>query len=268
MSKSNSNIWETFMQSEFAQKQLEKIEKKAQHFSDGRDRDGLYNVAPASDTQLGQSVTTQGVNAGGASMVGSEDRGPLYTTTPAAVPGGQEQYADATVEGLEDTAKAMMDVAMKAPTANPRGSQDNHPESWDGIQAAGNSQLKNFTKSAQDMMMDKEGGEHMMAEMMASDDDASLEKILSELEEEGKEEEDKDEEAIPSVMISGDKMMEAEHMMHEASSKKKTIALLKELVKIATECDEKGLTKDANEIDAVIKSEVKTLLAASKKLKK
>lgn len=245
---SNSKIWENFMQSEFAKSEISKIEKKAQHFSDGRDRDPLYSVDPGNKTQLSQSATTQGVNAGGASNVGSGDRGPLYQTTPAAVQGGAEQYADATVEGLEDVAKAMMDVAHKAPTGEPRGSQDNQSESWAGIQAAGSDQVKNFAKTAQDM---GHGGDHMMSEMMDSDEDVSLEQILSELEAEEKGEEEAHE--------------EDDYMMSEAANKKKTVALLKELVKIASECDEKGLHSDADEIDSVIKQEVQTLLAATKK---
>jgi hypothetical protein len=182
-------------------------------------------------------------------MVGSEDRKPLYTMKSSPTPGGEETYADTTVEGLEDVHSAMMEVAMKAPTGKPLGTQDNMPEKWDGIQAAGKAKVKNFTKQADSMMLDDDSSDET-SELDFSE--ASLEQLLSEMEDE------KEEEApLPS-----EHLFEA---MGSAKNKKKTIALLKDLVKIANELDQNHRYEDASEIDAVIKDEVQALLTAAKK---
>lgn len=252
--KSTTNVWKTFMESDYARQELDKIEKKAQQYSVNMDRGPLYdNVKPTGtgqtypETQLNPTVETQGVNAGGASMVGSEDRAPLYTTSPAGVPGGQEQYADPKVEGLDDVAKAMMDVAMKDPTGAPHGTQDNMPESWDGIQAAGGAKVKSFLKEGQDVDPQKaadfiEGfsGSPMMEQSSESGED-ELNAILNEIETE-------------------------EAQTVEASSKKKeTLATLKELYKVANELDQLGQYEDANAIDDVLREQVKELVTAKKK---
>lgn len=243
-SRSPSNVWKDFLNSDYAKNELNKIEKTAQ------ERGPLYdNINPTGSgqtypqTQLNPTVETQGVNAGGASMVGSEDRAPLYTTSPASVPGGQEQYADPKIEGKDDIAKAMMDVAMKAPTGGPLGTQDNSPENWDGMKASGTN-VKPFAKTSQNLDPDKAkdfmkgfGGVPMMDE----DTDADLDQILSELE------------------------AEEEGFTTEASKKKETLATLKELYKVANELDQLGQYDDANAIDDVLREQVKELITASKK---
>lgn len=245
---SGSNVWSTFMESEYAQSELKKIEKQAQQWSVNMDRGPLYDKAdPGNKTELSQSVTTQGVSGGGGSMVGSEDRKPLYTMKTAPTPGGEENYADTTVEGLEDIQSAMMDVAMKAPTGKPLGTQDNMPEKWDGIQAAGKAKVKNFTKQADSMMLDDESSEDEGLDFS----EASLEQLLSEMEE--GEEDSHDHLPSPHLMES------------MGSRKKKTIALLKDLVKIANELDQNQRYEDASEVDAIIKDEVQALLTAAKK---
>ena len=253
--RSPSNIWKDFMNSEYAQKELSKIEKTAQQWSVNMDRGPLYdNVSPSGsgqtypETQMNPTTETQGVNAGGASMVGSEDRGPLYTTSPAAVPGGQEQYADAKVEGKDDIAKAMMDVAMKAPTGNPMGTQDNNSENWDGIQAAG-AKVQQFVKAAQDLGIDPEKAQQFMQGfsgtpmMEESSDEATLDQILEELEAEE----------------------EGGFELDASSKKKETLATLKELYKVANELDDLGQYEDANAIDDVLREQVKELVVAAKK---
>ena len=211
----NSDIWEEFTKHPTNQKIIEKVDgkkrvKEAQAFSSGNDRSG-YEVDPGNNTTLSQSTTTQGVNAGGASLVGNEDRAIVYdnVTSPAACQGGAEKYADPVVEGLEDVASAMMEVATKAPTGNPEGSQDNTAEKWDGIPAVG-SKRKSFTKQA------------------------DVDEIIKELEEE-------------DTVTAG------------------RFSTLKDLVKLADFCDQQGEVEDANEIDLVLKEEVKHLIEASKK---
>lgn len=212
------------------------MEKKAQY--EEQRPAGSGQTYP--QTQLNPTVETQGVNAGGASMVGNEDRGPLYTTSPAPVPGGQEQYADAKVEGLEDVAKAMLDVAMKAPTGGPLGTQDNMAEKWDGIAAAGGN-VQQFTKTsneeaAKDFMKGFSG-----TPMMEDSSETELNQILNELE------------------------AEEEGFTAEASKKKETLATLKELYKVANDLDQLGQYDDANAIDDVLREQVKELVASKKK---
>lgn len=273
MSRSDSKVWEDFMQSEFVQSELKKIKKEAQavdQWSVNMDRNKLYGPGadPKNTTTLSESAETMGVNAGGASMVGSGDSKALYTTKPAPVPGGEEQYADTTVEGLEDIQKAMMDVAMREPTGKPLGTQDNMPEKWDGIQAAGKA-TKPFTKQSQAYDPNNKGAadaakaisqSFMGGHKMMEGEEPSLEQILSDLEkEEGEGSKDGSEE--------GEHMMAPEMMAMGAAKKKETVALLKELVKIANELDSQGQHEDASEIDAVIKSEVETLASSKKKTK-
>ena len=86
-------------------------------------------------------------------------------------------------------------------------------------------------------------------------EEVELDQILADLEEE--------EAASEESFEGGQPMMD--EMAAFAVNKKKTVALLKELVKIASELDEKGQYEDATEIDNVIKEEVQTLLTASKK---
>jgi hypothetical protein len=299
----SNDIWSSFMNSEYAQTELKKIEKKAQQFSVNMDRGPLYDKAdPGNKTQLSQSETTMGVGAGGGSVVGNGDRKTVYTTKPAQVPGGEEQYADTTVEGLEDVHEAMLDVAHREPTGGPFGTQDNQPEKWDGIQAAGNAKAKYPVKKAQDSrdssnpaaqsignafmgkkMMDNGDGKMMMdeEEHETSYEDKSLEEILAELDKgseddyddqvvdvdgefhEDKQSHDLDAEDFEDLTSSDD--MEPVDSFLDKSAAKKTVSYLKELVKIANECDQKGLHEDASQIDAIIKDEVKQLVTARKR---
>jgi hypothetical protein len=253
---SGSNVWSDFMASEYAQSELKKIEKQAQQWSVNMDRGPLYDKAdPGNKTELSQSATTQGVSGGGGSMVGSEDRKPLYTMKTAPTPGGEEEYADTTVEGLEDIQSAMMEVAMKAPTGKPLGTQDNMPEKWDGMQAAGKARVKNFTKKADALMEADDFGHdegHSDETQELDFSEASLEQLLEEMNQE---------ESDEGHAISSHDLMEA----MGSANKKKTVAFLKELVKIANELDQKGQHTEASEIDAVVKDEVQALLATAKK---
>ena len=254
MSKENSKVWESFMNSEFAQEQLVKMEKQAQV-----DRSKLYNVDPKNHTTLNESVETMGVSGGGGSMVGSGDSKALYTMKKAPVPGGAEEYADAVVEGLEDIASAMMDVALREPKGGPFGSQDNSPEKWDGLQAAGKKNIKSFTKKAQELELHGDEGD-------------SLESLLADLEGEGHAE-SHSEETLPehdeSLELHGDEDAELESILADldkvASTKRASMNMLKELVKIANDLDLAGEHEDAAEIDSVLKDEVKALIAAKKK---
>jgi len=270
MNRSDSQLWDTFMQSEYVQTELKKIEKTAQ----APDRNKLYGPAadPKNKTTLSDSVETMGVAAGGASLVGSGDSKALYTTKSVAAPGGEEQYADTTVEGLEDIQKAMLEVAHREPTGGPFGTQDNVSEKWSGIAAAGKA-TKPFTKKSQapqapqldpggvagmadafKMMDEDEEEDHEHDE---HDSEPSLEDILADLERgQGVDEmhadmHDEESDSLQDMMARG------------SLKKKETVALLKELVKIANELDSQGQHEDASEIDAVIKSEVVAL--ASKK---
>jgi hypothetical protein len=282
----NGSVWTDFMSSEYAQNELKKIEKKAQQWSVNMDRGPLYDKAnPGNDTTLSQSVTTQGVSGGGGSMVGNEDRKPLYTTKSAPVPGGEETYADATVEGLEDIHSAMLEVAHKAPTGKPLGTQDNKPEKWDGIQAAGSKKVKQLLKKAQDMFdgdgelppeaEDLESVEDMIGTEDHDDEDkVDISEVSGLFDSYDEEEEDEDEslESILEELESEDShggmpMMDKmgdEHMA-TASTTRKTVAILQELVKIANDLDANKQHADASEIDAVLKEEVQTLLASAKK---
>ena len=273
MNRSDSQLWDTFMQSEYVQTELKKIEKTAQ----APDRNKLYGPAadPKNKTTLSDSVETMGVAAGGASLVGSGDSKALYTTKSVAAPGGEEQYADTTVEGLEDIQKAMLEVAHREPTGGPFGTQDNVSEKWSGIAAAGKA-TKPFTKksqatdsrdsdnaAAQSIGNAFMGAKHMMGEGEDEnehdehDSEPSLEDILADLERgQGVDEmhadmHDEESDSLQDMMARG------------SLKKKETVALLKELVKIANELDSQGQHEDASEIDAVIKSEVVAL--ASKK---
>ena len=274
MNRSDSKLWDTFMQSEYVQSELKKIEKKAQapdQWSVNMDRNKLYGPAsdPKNKTTLSDSTETMGVAAGGASLVGSGDSKALYTTKQVAAPGGEEQYADTTVEGLEDIQKAMLEVAHREPTGGPFGTQDNVSEKWDGIQAAGKA-TKPFTKKSQAPQLSPTGVQGMKDafKMMGEDEEdhdhkdhedsePSLEDILADLEKgQGAEDmhaslHDEESDSLSDLMARG------------SSKKKETVALLKELVKIANELDSQGQHEDASEIDAVIKSEVVAL--ASKK---
>lgn len=258
----NSQAWEDFMTSEFVQGELKKMEKEAQaQWSVNMDRNKLYGPAadPKNNTTLSESTETMGVAAGGGSIVGGGDSKALYTTKSAPTLGGEETYADTTVEGLEDVQKAMMDVAMRDATGKPFGTQDNMSEKWDGIQAAGAS-TKPFTKKSQAYDPNNAGsadaakkisdsfmhGHKMMDK--TSDEDKTLEQILSELE---------------GTEGEGPKDGSHETAMASANKKRETVSFLKELVKIANELDAQGQYDDAAEIDTVIKDEIKVL--ASKK---
>jgi hypothetical protein len=248
------------------------------------DRGPLYDKAnPGNDTTLSQSVTTQGVSGGGGSMVGSEDRKPLYTTKSAPVPGGEETYADATVEGLEDVHSAMLEVAHKAPTGKPLGTQDNKSEKWEGIQAAGSKKAKQLLKKAQDMFeeaeLPSEEAEESVEDMIDSEDHDDEDKVdISEVEglfdSYEDEEEDESLESILEELESEDShggmpMMDKMGDEHPvtASTTRKTVAILQELVKIANDLDANQQHDDASEIDAVLKEEVQTLIASAKKRK-
>ena len=270
--RSNSNVWADFMDSEYVQSELNKIEKSAQAYSTNMDRNKLYNVDPKNHTELSQSTETMGVSGGGGSLVGSGDSKALYTTKSAPVPGGQEEYADATVEGLEDVASAMMEVAMKAPTGKPLGTQDNMPEKWDGIQAAGKSSKS--VKKAQAPHMNPAGA----AGMAAAFGKQPGQKLMSEMEMEdvGLEMEDEDHESHEHTH-SDDESHDLEALLDElesegsergmslASRKAQTVSLLKELVKIANDLDLQGQHAEASEIDLAIKDEVKTLVSTAKR---
>ena len=178
--RSDSKVWNEFMSSEFAQSEIKKMKKEA--FGADVDRNKLYGPAadPKNNTTLSESFETQGVAAGGASIVGGGDSKALYTVKSVPVPGGQEACADAVVEGLEDIQKVMMEVAMREATGKPFGTQDNVSEKWDGIQAAGRS-IKPFSKAGQ--MNPVADPEMMMAPMMEEEDEnQSIEDILAELE--------------------------------------------------------------------------------------
>lgn len=292
----SNDIWSAFMNSEYAQSELKKIEKRAQ------DRGPLYSVDPKNKTQLSQSETTKGVSSGGGSVVGNGERKTVYTTKPAQVPGGEETYADPTVEGLEDIHEAMLDVAHREPTGGPFGTQDNQSEKWDGIQAAGHAKAKYPTKKAQAPQLDSKGVEGMKdafkmmgdGKMMMDDEheeeehssyeDKSLEEILAELDKgseddhddeavdvDGEFHEDKNSNDLDAEDFEGSNSsddMEPVDSFFDKNASKKTVAYLKELVKIANECDQKGLYEDASQIDSIIKDEVKTLVTAKKKVNK
>lgn len=227
MSNKDSKVWEAFMNSDYVQSELT---KQAQ----SQDRSKLYDVDPKNHTELSESATTQGVSAGGGSLVGSGDSKALYTMKAAPVPGDKNALV---VEGLEDRHKKMMEVAMKAPT---------------GKQAS----LKGFTKQSQHMMgehmMDKMMGEHMMDKMMEHEE-------LDSLLEEKKEEHDHADKMVEEILADLEKEESEEH------KKEATLDLLRELVKIANELDAEGEHEDANEIDLVLKEEVRTLAASLKK---
>lgn len=276
-----SNVWRDYMSSKFAQEVLAELDsakrvKKAQaQFSDGRDRDSLYDVGPGMEpASLGASVETMGVSGGGGSMVGSGDSKALYTMKNVSVPGGQESYADGVVEGLEDKAKAILDVAMRDPTGKPFGDEGNQSLKWDGIAAAGKS-VKPFTKQSATLAGNPVsgtggmpgGGSQMMGDgsmMMGCSmhgeecqEECDLKDLL------GDEDEDMAGDEGMDDMSGG---MDLESLLTSASTRsRKTVALLKELVKIANELDLEGAVQEANEIDAVIKTEVAAL---KKKLRK
>jgi hypothetical protein len=301
----NGSVWTDFMSSEYAQNELKKIEKKAQQWSVNMDRGPLYDKAnPGNDTTLSQSVTTQGVSGGGGSMVGSEDRKPLYTTKSAPVPGGEETYADATVEGLEDVHSAMLEVAHKAPTGKPLGTQDNKPEKWEGIQAAGSKKAKQLLKKAQDMFDEADEVEEDEANEVEEDEEAKLppeeaeESVEDMIDSEDHDNEDKvdiseveglfdsydsyedesEDESLESILAElesedshgGMPMMDKMGDEHPvtASTTRKTVAILQELVKIANDLDANRQHADASEIDAVLKEEVQTLIASAKRKRK
>lgn len=235
MSNKDSKVWEAFMSSDYVQTELTKQAQSA-------DRSKLYDVDPKNHTELSESATTQGVSAGGGSLVGSGDSKALYTMKAAPVPGDKNALV---VEGLEDRHKKMMEVAMKAPT---------------GKQAS----LKGFTKQSQHMMgehmMDKMMGEHMMDEKMMSEK-AMDEELDSILDEDYKEHEEHDhaDKMVEEILADLEKEESEEH------KKEATLGLLRELVKIANELDSEGAHEDANEIDLVLKEEVRTLAASLKK---
>lgn len=260
--KSNSKTWDDFMSSAFVTKALEKTAQ-----AEGNE----YSVTPASSTELGKSVTTQGVSAGGASMTGgAEDSKALYTTSPAALAGNAEQYADATVEGLEDVAKAMMDVAMSTPTGE--------------VKEAGS---RKSIKTAQDMgefSDDDYLDDLFKADLSDEDVTQTDDEYLTSLEDEAlsgpisSEEETEAFSSEPTIEDSSDtdlaEMFEKDEASDEFSfddfstasaEKRKTFATLIELVKVADECDALGLHNDANDVDSVIKDEIKSLITAAKK---
>jgi hypothetical protein len=162
----------------------------------------------------------------------------------------------------------MLEVAHREPTGGPFGTQDNVSEKWSGIAAAGKA-TKPFTKKSQAPQLDPKGvaGMAHAFKMMGEgedenehdehDSEPSLEDILADLERgQGVDEmhadmHDEESDSLQDMMARG------------SLKKKETVALLKELVKIANELDSQGQHEDASEIDAVIKSEVVAL--ASKK---
>lgn len=253
MSRKDSKVWESFMNSPFAQEQIGKMEKQAQV-----DRSKLYNVDPKNKTELNKSVETMGVSGGGGSMVGSGDSKALYTMKKAPTPGGAEEYADTVVEGLEDIASAMMEVAMREPKGGPFGSQDNSPEKWDGLQAAGKKNVKSFTKQAHELELHGEEG-------------SDLESLLADLskEDEADEAHEAHEGHEHALELAGDEDSELESILADldkvASTKRASMNMLKELVKIANDLDLAGEHADAAEIDSVLKEEVKALIASKKK---
>lgn len=245
MSK-DSKIWEAFMGSDYAQEQLATLEKKAQ----ATDRNKLYNVDPKNKTELNKSVETMGVGGGGGSLVGSGDSKSLYTLKKTPTPGGLEEYADTVVEGLEDVQSAMMEVALRDPKGGPFGSQDNSPEKWEGLQAAGRG-VKPFTKKADNELE------------LTGDEDKELEDLLKSLA--GPAEEMMVEETMEVPAEAADDMESAVEDLNKVANKTATLNMLKELVKIANDLDAAGDHANAAEIDAVLKDELTTILASKKK---
>ena len=253
MSNSNSKVWEDFMSTEFAQRKLEQLKKEAQ----SADRSKLYSADPKNKTELSKSTETMGVSGGGGSLVGSGDSKSLYTLKSSPVPGGAEDYADAVVEGLEDVHSRMLEVAHKEAKGNPKGTQDNKSEKWEGLQAAGNT-VKSFTKSAMEDEMKHEEAKHEM-----SHEEMKHEMGHAEMKHEMDDDHGKEVDEILE-MLKEHVAEEKEHHTEELAKHVGNVSLLQELVKIANDLDAQGSHEDANEIDAVIEAETRNLLASLK----
>lgn len=281
MSNGNSKVWEDFMNTEFAQRKLEQIKKEAQ----SADRDKLYRVDPKNKTELSKSTETMGTSSGGGSLVGGGDSKSLYTLKSTSVPGGAESYADAVVEGLEDVHARMLEVAHKEPKGNPKGTQDNKSEKWEGLQAAGNA-VKSFTKSAMESEMAHEMDDEAEHKEEQYEDDSEHDNKFEEMLKMLKQHEDKDksehddefEEILKMLKEHEDEdKKHTDEMSHEMSHEMKhemakdleksagNVSLLRELVKIANDLDAQGNFEDASEIDAVVEAETKALIASLKK---
>ena len=223
---SNSKIWDEFMDSEYAQSQLQKTAEV-----------DPYSVDPGNKTELNKSVETHCV------APGAKDK---YTTKPAPTPGGAEKFADPVVEGLEDIHNQMMAVVNREPTGKVA------------------KKVKDFVKKA-DMDDDGElfDVEEEMEDDSEKGIDQLLEELRHE---DIVEESDEDPIEYPSVIEEGDELLIGHsHDLDASSSVKKVFAALNDLVIIADELDLAGQHEDAKVLDTIITDEFKALASLKKK---
>lgn len=249
-----SRVWTDFMSSPYAREVLAalKKEKEASFNKEGQsaysvnmDRNQLYDVgwhenylAPSTETQVS-------TGAGGGSNVGSGERKHLYDVPQGATMGGEEAYASPVVEGKEDIAKQMEEVARRNPPhGRPHGTQDNMSEKWDGIQAAG-ANVKPFTKEGQNVDPQK-------AKQVADSFKDSLG-----MEAETCEEEESEDSAFDLDSLL-DKLASDETEVQTGAPDQAT-SLLTDLVQMADELDSEGKFEAAAEIDQAIVAEVKAI---------